>query len=84
MEDLKKRLLASVEAHGKSDVTGIYNLYPHERKFSILRSLIELKHEGWVILRKTQMIDDMRYPRPNVRRSRKQYYSQPLLFDPVN
>lgn len=81
MNDLKTRLLASIEAHGKSDITGVYGLYPHEKKISILRALILLKLEGWVYLRKTQMIDGLRYDRPNVRRTRKQRYTQLNLIN---
>lgn len=32
MKELSKRLLASIENHGKMIVTGVYKLYPHETK----------------------------------------------------
>jgi hypothetical protein len=82
MESLKERLLASIEYHGKSDITGVYALYPHEKPLHILRALFTLRNEGWLIIRKTQTIDGDLYPRPNVRRSKKQMFTQNNLFDP--
>lgn len=76
MSYLKKRLLATIEVHGKSDISGIYNLYPHERRFSILRSLLILKNEGWIKIRKSRTVDGFDIPQVNVQRTKKQRYAQ--------
>lgn len=80
MQDLKMRLLASVENHGKMNVDGVYKLYPHETKKNIDHALGELDAEGWVCLRQTQVVDGNKVFIPNVRRSRKQLYTQPQIF----
>lgn len=80
MTDLSKRLLASIENHGKSDIKGIYKLYPHETKEDIDASLQELDSLGWVIVRQTQVVGGERSKIPNVRRSKKQYYTQSQLL----
>lgn len=77
--DLKKSLLSSIENHGKSDIAGIYNLYPHVRRFSILRNLFILQTEGWVIIRKTRTQDECLVRAPNVRRSRKKLFTQQAI-----
>lgn len=40
---LKERLLASIENHGKSDITGIYLLYPTEKKNGYFTNIVHLK-----------------------------------------
>lgn len=57
MTDLAKRLLASIENHGKSNMDGIYKLYPHESRADINTAIIELDTLGWVYYRKSQVID---------------------------
>lgn len=51
MTDLTIRLLASIEQHGKTNVSGLYKLFPHESKFNIDQSIIELVNEGWIKFR---------------------------------
>ena len=81
MVKLKKQLLASIEVHGKCDIYGLLNLYPHETKWRILRALFTLRNEGWIRINKTQVIDGDTYPRPNVKRTQKQMYRNLELFD---
>jgi hypothetical protein len=80
MTDLMKRLLASIESHGKSDVTGIYKLYPHESPQDIDAAIASLDAAGWVHYRKSQTIEGLRGMIPNVRRSSKQVYTEQKLF----
>lgn len=85
MTDLANRLLASIENHGRSAVTGMYKLYPHETKEAILAALYELKEAGWVkITMKTiEAFEGSKHVKKkvekNVSRTSKQYYSQPSL-----
>lgn len=78
--ELKNRLLASIDIHGKVDIHGVLNLYPHERKFTILRNLLVLRNEGWIKVRKHRTIDGVKTDNPNVFRTNKQLYSQPELW----
>lgn len=78
--ELKNRLLVSIEVHRKMDICGVFTLYPHERKFTILRNLFVLRNEGWIKVRKTRIIDGVRTDNPNVFRTNKQLYSQPELW----
>jgi len=74
--DIKNRLLASIEIHGKCDISGILNLYPTFSKFTVLRNLFTLKNEGWIYIRKTRIENEERIKVPNVRRTKKTMYSQ--------
>lgn len=85
MTELANRLLASIENHGRSAVTGMYKLYPHEKKEDVLAALYELKNEGWVkITMKTiEAFEGAKHVKKkvekNVSRTSKQMYSQPSL-----
>lgn len=81
MNDLQKRLLASIENHGKSDMRGIYKLYPHESTKDIDAAIAQLDADGWVHYRLTQVIDGDKRDIPNVRRSSKQFWTETSLFD---
>jgi hypothetical protein len=81
MTDLEHRLLASIENHGKSDMKGIYKLYPHEKPVDIDKAIAQLDADGWVHYRKSQVIDGDKKNIPNVRRSSKQLYVAGKLFD---
>jgi 16S rRNA G966 N2-methylase RsmD len=80
MSELKKMLLSSIENHGKLDISGLYQIYPHVKKFSVLRNLFLLKKEGWIVIKKTRMVGDVKVKNPNVRISRKQMYKQTKLL----
>lgn len=84
MSNLKERLLASVEVHGKCDIYGLLNLYPTESKRSILKVLFTLRNEGWIVISKTRMIDGIPSNNPNVRRTKKTMYTQPTLFNDLD
>lgn len=88
MTDLAHRLLASIENHGRSAVTGIYKLYPHESKAEVLAAITELIANGWVKMSfktvelphkpgKPKMYERVE---KNVWRTNKQMYSQPNLI----
>ena len=76
MKTLKKRLLSSVEVHGKVDIYGIFILFPDFKKFTVYRRLFELQGEGWIKIRKTRSIGGITSPSPNVSRTKKQLYEQ--------
>ncbi len=80
MSKLKERLLSSIEIHDKCDIYGILNLYPNERKFTILRNLFILRNEGWVKINKFRVIDGVKSNNPNCSRTQKQLYTQQDLF----
>lgn len=80
LSDVQKALLASVEAHGKSDLKGVYHLYPHLKKDIIDETLAQLQDMGWVKVRKTQVIDGERKSIPCVMRTAKKLYKQQVLF----
>lgn len=48
MTNLAQRLLASIDVHVMSLVTGIQKLYTHEKPEDIEAALTELKTEGWI------------------------------------
>lgn len=75
MSKLKERLLSSIEIHGKSDIYGILNLYPNERKFTVLRNLFMLQNEGWIKVNKFRVIDGVKSNNPNVSRTQKKHYA---------
>lgn len=76
MNNLKKRLLSSIELHGKCDIHGLLQIYPEFNLFTILRNLFILQNEGWIKVRKTRTIDGITTKNPNVARTNKQMYSQ--------
>jgi len=81
LSNLAYRLLASIENHGKSNMTGIYKLYPHETKRAIDNAIKELDVAGWIIYRETQTVEGFKKDIPSVRRSKKQYYNEQQLFN---
>jgi len=81
MTDLSKRILSSIEAHGKCTIDGVYKLYPHETKKNIDDAIAELDSLGWIKYRLQMTVDGIKHDIPNVRRSRKQLYSQQTLLD---
>lgn len=76
LSDLQKQLLASIEAHGKCNLKGFYELHPQSDQSEIDGALDELKEMGWVKVRKTQVIDGQIKKIPWVGRTKKQLYSQ--------
>ncbi len=79
MDNLKKRLLSSVELHGKVDIYGLLSLYPSFTKRQIIRQLFVLRDEGWIKINKTRMIDGVVTKNPCVLRTKKQLYTQAHL-----
>jgi hypothetical protein len=73
---LKEQLLASIENHGTCDLSGIYALYPHYRKTTILRALFQLQAEGWVRLKRFRTENYDKIEVLNVCRTRKKLYRQ--------
>jgi len=71
MNKLKDRLLSSIEVHGKVDIAGLLQLYPNDKKFTIIRNLFVLQSEGWIFVRKFRTIDGVKTRNPNVRRTKK-------------
>lgn len=80
MQDLKNRLLASIDYHKRIDIEGLYKAFAHEKKFSILRGLFILQNEGWVRIRKKRVLQGFTVKRPNVARTNKTTYTQTTLF----
>lgn len=80
MNNLNKRLLSSIENHGKCDILGILKLFPEFKQFTILRGLFELRNDGWVKVNKFRTIEGVKTHNPNVYRTRKQLYSQTSLL----
>lgn len=76
----KIALLSSIEVHGKCDISGVYNLFPHLKKITIMRHLVNLRNDGWLVIRKSRMEDGYRINRINVRRSKKRMYEQMKLI----
>lgn len=76
MNNLKSRLLSSIELHGKFDIYGLLNLYPGFTKRQVLRELYNLKNEGWIKINKRRVIDGVSTDNPNVSRTKKQMYTQ--------
>lgn len=79
MNNLKNRLLSSIEYHGKCDIHGLLNLYPRHAKFTVIRVLFILQSEGWIIIRKYRVINGVKTTNPNVRRTSKQMYTHQTL-----
>lgn len=77
--DLNKRILSSVDAHKKLLLRSVPELFPHERKFSIYRSLLELKKEGWIRINKSYVEDGERINLRCVLRKKKSLYKQQTL-----
>lgn len=84
MTDLAKRLLASIEQHGKTNVAGLYKLFPHEGQLDIDFAIIELCKEGWCIYNKSQVVEGFKKDIPTVRRSSKKFYIEQSLFNDNN
>lgn len=57
MNNLKARLLSSIELYGKCDIYGLLNLYPGFTKRQILRQLFTLRNEGWIKINKHRVIE---------------------------
>lgn len=86
MTNLAQRLLASIDVHVMSLVTGIQKLYTHEKPEDIEAALTELKTEGWIKIsyRSVQLGPSKKEKRPYiVRRTDKKLYDQQTLFNDV-
>jgi len=80
MKDLSKRILASIEQHGKTNVSGLYKLFPHEGELDIDFAIKELVELGWIKHNLTQVCEGFKKDIPCVFRTSKQYYNQQELF----
>lgn len=80
MSNLKERLLSSIELHGKMDIHGLMQMYPHFTWRQVYRQLFALRNDGWIFISKNRTIGGVKTNNPNVRRTNKQMYQQlPLL-----
>lgn len=84
MTDLAKRLLASIDVHVVSRFDGICKLYAHESRESILEACKQLQTSGWIKMtwHNVQTGPSKKEKRPlNLRRTKKQMYTEQTLFD---
>lgn len=80
LSEVQKAVLSSLEYHGKCDLRGFYDIFPHYDKTLIDSALTELQKMGWLKVRKSQVIDGTRYDIPNVQRTKKTLYTEQSLF----
>jgi hypothetical protein len=80
MEALKKRLLSTIELHGKCDIHGLQLMYKDVSKITVIKGLFHLKNEGWIKLNKTRTIDGIVSNNPCVFRTKKTLYIQLSLL----
>ena len=49
---IKDRIAQSIAIHGRSELKGIYMLYPHINSITFMRYILQLQKEGRIVIKK--------------------------------